>query len=134
MHGTFVKHDSHEHTAGYGSFAGYTSNRRNHALPFCGKVHDHHEHLFLIVIQRVNQRAQCREIVRPEQGATRRYPLEVVNRTPIGPRRRNTPQRLRIHLAAHHGNKADIQVGMNAEGPTQPRMEGVGYLNNIMRM
>ena len=88
----------------------------------------------MIIFQRVNQRAQRREIVHPEQGATRRYPLEVVNRAPIGPRRRNAPQRLRIHLAAHHGNKANVQIRVDAEDTTQPRVEGVRYFHMIRRL
>ena len=97
-------------------------------------MHDQYAPLFVIIDQRVNQRAQRRKIVRPEQGTTRRYPLEVVNQAPIGPRRRNTPQRLRIHLAAHHGNKADVQVGVNAEDKTQPRVEGVRHFHMIRRL
>ena len=88
----------------------------------------------MIIKQRVNQRTQCREIVRPEQRMTRRYPLEVVNPAPIRPRCRDTPQCLRIHLAAHHRNTANVQLGEKGEGATQPRMEGMRYLNIIMRM
>ena len=88
----------------------------------------------MIIAQRVNQGAQCREIVRAEQRVTRRGPLEVVHRPPIGPCRRNAPQGLAVHLAAHHGNKAHVQVGMDTEDATQPRVEGVRYLNKIIRL
>ena len=95
---------------------------------------DHYAPSFVIIVQRVNHGAQRREIVHAEQRATRRGPLEVVHRAPIGPCRRKAPQGLGIHLTAHHGNEAHVQVGMDTEDATQPRVEGVRHLNKIIRL
>ena len=88
----------------------------------------------MIISQRIDQGTQRLEIVGAEQGSTPGHPLEVVHRASVRPRTRNTAQRLGIHLAAHHCYTAHGQVRVNAEHATQPRVEWVRHLHNVMEL
>ena len=63
----------------------------------------------MIIVQRVNQRPKRREVVGAEQRSTRRHSLEVLDQPPVGPRRRQTPQRLGIHLARTTGTQLTVK-------------------------
>ncbi len=80
----------------------------------CVKICDQCAPSFLITSQRVNQRTKRREIIRAEQGSTRRHTLEVVHHPAVRPGPRQTTQYLGIDHAAHHRHAAHVQVGVNS--------------------